>query len=165
MKATMPKVAGDDDISDLDDDSDSDDMPSDLDMDSDGDAVDIDGASDEGRSSDPEAESSEIDDDDALSLVENSDNDDLRSLDADAPDGLVAWDGDSDDPSEVGVAVEEEDEEWGGVKEGEVGNKRKRGSQDETAAKGKRKKLRNLPTFASYEDYAKMIEDGPEDFI
>lgn len=39
--------------------------------------------------------------------------------------------------------------------------KRKRDEEKD----GNRKKLRALPTFASYEDYAKMIEDGPEDNV
>jgi ribosome biogenesis protein MAK21 len=45
------------------------------------------------------------------------------------------------------------------------GEKRKRkgpGHEDERIRK---KKLRALPTFASYEDYARMIEDGPEEDI
>ena len=40
--------------------------------------------------------------------------------------------------------------------------RRKRGDDD---AKSRKKKLRSLPTFASYEDYAKLIDDEPEDNI
>lgn len=86
---------------------------------------------------------------DGLSLVEASDDEDLVSLDqgVDIPDGLIEYDG-SD-------ASDAEEEEWGGI-----GNtKRKR--KDEMG--GQKKKLKSLPTFATYEDYAKMIEDGPED--
>ena len=99
------------------------------------------------------------DDDDGLSLVEGSDNEDLISLDGELPDGLIAYDGsdvDDDDEDDGTEGV------WGGIsKPAASGTKRKR---DETKSE-KRKKLRSLPTFASYEDYAKMIEDGPEDFL
>ncbi|KAF7359226.1 Ribosome biogenesis protein MAK21 [Mycena sanguinolenta] len=95
----------------------------------------------------------EDDDDDDLSLAEGSDNEDLVPLDADFP-GLIDYDG-SDENGD-------EEEEWGGISQGdEGGKKRKR----EDSSIQKRKKLRSLPTFASYEDYAKMIEDGPEDDI
>ena len=33
------------------------------------------------------------------------------------------------------------------------------------AERDKKKRMRSLPTFATYEDYAKLIEDGPEDDI
>ncbi|KAG6841522.1 hypothetical protein C0991_010136 [Blastosporella zonata] len=136
MQKSMPKAAGDDE--DLMEESDEDDVPSDLDME------------------DSEDEAEAQDDDDALSLVEGSDNEDLISLDGDVPDGLIDWDGGSDggDPPEA-------DEEWGGIDDAPTGKKRKR----EETSREKRKKLRSLPTFASYEDYAKMIEDGPEDDI
>ncbi|KAH7886731.1 ribosome biogenesis protein [Phlebopus sp. FC_14] len=83
-----------------------------------------------------------------ISLAEGSDNDDLVAVD-DIPGGLLDYDG-SD--------AEDGGEEWGGFGDGE---KRKRGDKDE----GKRKKRKALPTFASYEDYAKMIEGAPEDDI
>ena len=83
-------------------------------------------------------------------MAEQSDNEDLVPLD-DIPQGLIEYDG-SDADSE---------EEWQGIDEGAVSKKRKR--NDEEASK--RKKPRSLPTFASYEDYAKMIEEGPEDDI
>jgi ribosome biogenesis protein MAK21 len=90
-------------------------------------------------------------DDDPLSLVEGSDNEDLVSLDGDIPEGLLDYEGsDSSD---------HEEEEWGGIENN--GTKRKRTD----TSRERRKKLRSLPTFASYEDYAKMIEDGPEDVL
>ncbi|KAJ2920556.1 hypothetical protein H1R20_g16538, partial [Candolleomyces eurysporus] len=82
---------------------------------------------------------SDMDDDedsDELSLVEGSDNEDLIPMDG-----------------------ESSDSEWGGI-EGDT-KKRKRGADE----KSKRKKLKALPTFASYEEYAKLIEEGPEDDI
>ncbi|KAF8063503.1 CBF/Mak21 family-domain-containing protein [Lyophyllum atratum] len=142
MKASMPKAIGDDeDIME-----DSDDLPSDLDMDDD-------------SGDEEQAESPDEDDDDALSLVEGSDNEDLISLDGDVPDGLIEWDG--SDGSDDENAPEEEGE-WGGLGEDAAGGKKRK--REETSRE-KRKKLRSLPTFASYEDYAKMIEDGPEDHI
>jgi ribosome biogenesis protein MAK21 len=127
----MPKIAGDNDL--LDDSSD--DVPSGLDDDSE--------VGDEGARS--------ADDDDVLSLVEGSDNEDLLPL-----NGLLTYNGsDAEDP--------EEDEEWGGISVPDDGDKKRKRGGD--GAREKRKKLRSLPTFASYEEYAKMIEDGPEDNI
>ena len=59
----------------------------------------------------------------------------------------------------------EEEGEWSGFGGDSLalGEKRKRkGGKEEQK---KRKKVRSLPTFASYEDYAKLIEEGPEDDI
>ncbi|KAJ7611600.1 CBF/Mak21 family-domain-containing protein [Roridomyces roridus] len=133
MQASMPRANGDDE--DLMEDSDE--LPSDLDDEDDG--------------------NSQLDDEDedALSLVEGSDNEDLVSLDGDIPAGLIEYDGSDGDDDE-----EEEEQEWGGITQG-GDKKRKR----EDSSNQRRKKLRSLPTFASYEDYAKMIEDGPEDDI
>ncbi|KAI0070805.1 CBF-domain-containing protein [Panus rudis PR-1116 ss-1] len=154
MKATMPAELQDDDL-----DEDSDDLASDLD-DSELEGNDSDAEpSEAGTDDDEEAEGGEEKDDDedgddALSLAEASDAEDLLPLDADIPDGLIEYDG-SDVPEN-----ENETEEWGGIG-GNANKKRKRGDDE----KNKRKKLRSLPTFASYEDYAKLIEDGPEDDI
>ena len=140
MQATMPKAAGD---SDLMEDSDSDDIMSDM-----GD-VDSDGSIEAEEKLNEDAEHL-----DALSLAEDSDNEDLLDLDEELPQGLIDYDGsDSDDDGNEG--------EWQGV--GATRNKRKRG--DETKGQSRRKKLRSLPTFASYEDYAKLIDEGPEDDI
>ena len=43
------------------------------------------------------------------------------------------------------------------------GKTRKRKGRGEEDERTRKKKLRALPTFASYEDYARMIEDGPEE--
>ncbi|KAF9466712.1 CBF/Mak21 family-domain-containing protein [Collybia nuda] len=137
MKATMPQAIGDDD--DLIEDSD--DLPSDFDQDLSSDEV--------------STYEHEIDGDDALSLVEGSGDEDLISLDGDIPDGLIDYDGsDADGDNE---------EEWGGIGGDANGGGKKR--KHEESSREKRKKLKSLPTFASYEDYAKMIEDGPEDDI
>ncbi|KAJ6620285.1 hypothetical protein B0H10DRAFT_2163550 [Mycena sp. CBHHK59/15] len=100
-----------------------------------------------------DASEADDNDDDALSLAEDSDNEDLIPLDGEFPGGLLDYDG-SDGEAE-------EEEEWGGINPNNVDKKRKR----EESSNQRRKKLRSLPTFASYEDYAKMIEDGPEDDI
>jgi ribosome biogenesis protein MAK21 len=134
----MPKIAGEDDLSD-----DSDDIPSGLeDNDSE----------DEGEEAGAGEEDDPASDEDALSLAEGSDNEDLLPFDS-----LITYDGSDADASAA------EEEEWGGIATNEdPGQKRKRGREE---AKERRKKMRSLPTFASYEDYAKMIEDGPEDNI
>ncbi|EKM50179.1 uncharacterized protein PHACADRAFT_264762 [Phanerochaete carnosa HHB-10118-sp] len=156
IKATMPADLQDDDLSD-----DSDDIPSGLDDNSDDDLgeVDEEEEEDEGEEDGDEDEDGaasladdDDDDDDALSLVEASDAEDLIPLDEDVPNGLIEYDGSN---------AEDEAEEWGGIS-GSTSKKRKRGGDEQDK---KRKKLRSLPTFASYEDYAKLIEDGPEDNI
>lgn len=137
MKASMPKVAGEDE--DLMEDSD--DLPSELDMENSS-------GNEEDEDLDREGE-----DGDGMSLAEGSDNDDLISLDGEVPEGLVEWDG-----SEA-----EEEAEWDGI-DGEDANGSKKRKRGETS-RDKRKKLRSLPTFASYDDYAEMIENGPDDDI
>jgi ribosome biogenesis protein MAK21 len=170
MKRTMPTDAEFDELSDSgsDDDDygvvfdeDDDEVPSGLDDDSEADSDDE--SIDDELGDDEEVEFSDDDEDlgsdsDALSLAEGSDNEDLVPLD-EIPDGLIEYDG-SDASDAAG-----DDGEWGGIDGGASKNlKRKRKGDEESSSKGKRKK-RKLPTFASYEDYAKMIEDGPEDDI
>ncbi|KIY43200.1 CBF-domain-containing protein [Fistulina hepatica ATCC 64428] len=92
------------------------------------------------------------DDDEDDGLAETSDNEDLTPFDG----GLIEFDG-----SENAGGEDENEDEWGGVDDSF--KKRKRSTQSDD--KLRRKKLKSLPTFASYEDYAKMIEDGPEDDI
>ncbi|KAL4252111.1 CBF/MAK21 family protein [Abortiporus biennis] len=147
MKATMPTELQDDALME---DSDSDELPSDLEDEDE--SIDAEDAEEgEGQSN---SEEEELDEDDALSMAEDSDADDLLPLDADLPDGLIDYEGSSG---------EEEVEEWGGFDGGlKASKKRKRGDDEK---KSNKKKLRSLPTFASYEDYAKLIEDGPEDNI
>ena len=86
----------------------------------------------------------DLDDDDDLSLAERSDAEEL-----------IDFDGDSEDASD-------NEEEWGGIGGDTKKRLRRQSGEDE---KRKRKKLKSLPTFASYEDYAKMIEDELEDNI
>lgn len=144
MKATNPDlVGGDDDISPDDDSSGGSEGLSDED----GDA----------ESDDAVPEEQDDDDDEDLSLAEGSDADDLIDLDDDIPEGLVEYPG-----SESGE-IDGEGGEWTGFGGGDAGTKRKRGGKHDDGKK--KKKLRSLPTFASYEDYAKMIEEGPEDDI
>src|ERR1700722_1065265 len=81
-------------------------------------------------------ENSEIDD---PSIAEGSDDEGLVSL-----DGLLEFDG------------PDEDEDVGGW-DGHDTKKRKH-----TGGKSSRKRTRiSLPTFASYEEYADMIDNGP----
>lgn len=138
----MPKIGGMENEDLLEDEDDA--VPSGLDI-SDG---------------DEQKESNHEDEDDGFSLAEGSDDEDLVPLSGDEPDGLVEWDGSASEEES-----EEQNEEWGGIGGGgdSAGNKKRK--REATAASGKSKKLRSLPMFASYDDYAKMIEDGPEDDI
>ncbi len=154
----MSSELQDDDLMEGSDDSD--DVPSGLDDLSD----DEEGSNSGDKEDEDEAEPSDNDEDgDAFSLAEGSDAEDLLPLDADVPMGLIDYDG-----SDAGSGSDAE--EWGGIssepqqKNGEGEGKRKR-VEEGGGRRAQRKKLRALPTFASYEDYAKLIEDGPEDNI
>ena len=142
----MPSELKDDGLMD-----DSDDIPSDLDAGSDVDLKDEEDEESEGE--DAEDDDDDGGNDDAFSLAEGSDADDLIPLE-DMPGGLIEF-SDVEDSGPIPA----EDEEWTGFS---GGNKKRKRGEDE--GKG-RKKKRALPTFASYEDYAKLIEDGPEDDI
>ncbi|KAF9260990.1 CBF-domain-containing protein [Marasmius fiardii PR-910] len=153
MKASMPKAEGDDDLlnnSDFDDDDDE--IPSGLDEVTDEDEDEDRELLDDDEDDEDDEDEEEPDDDENLSLAESSDNEDLVALDD--IQGLIEYDGSESE--------QQEEEEWGGITS-EATKKRKR----DTEEKGRkhRKKSRSLPTFASYEDYAKIIEDGPEDDI
>ena len=110
-----------------------------------------------------ESESEEDNDDGSqLSLVEDSDGDDLIGLDdVEVPDGLIEYESDGNGGSDVS-AGDDADGEWTGLGgESKTHGKRKRGKVGEQG----KKRRRALPTFATYEDYAKLIEEGPEDDI
>ncbi|KAF8431689.1 CBF/Mak21 family-domain-containing protein [Boletus edulis BED1] len=136
MQATMPGEEGDEAFLEEDYDIDDDEL-----------------LSDPNASSNSTAEGSEGFDEgeigDSTSFAEGSDDDDLVVVD-DIPNGLIEYDG-SD-------AETEQDREWGGIS---GGDKRKWNDKSQTG----RKKRKTLPTFASYEEYARMIEDGPEDDV
>lgn len=149
---------------DISDDEDS--IPSGLDEDDDRDSLaDLRDSGDSGDDAEEPSEVYEDDDDDQLSLVESSGAEDLIPLDeAEAlvfKDGLIDWPADEGGSSDG----ENEDGEWGGFGGGSpvLGEKRKRKGGME--GREKRKKVRSLPTFASYEDYAQLIEEGPDDDI
>jgi ribosome biogenesis protein MAK21 len=85
------------------------------------------------------------------SIAEGSGDDDLLPF-----RGLIEYDG--SDTSEE----KEEEESWLGV--GTPAANKKRTNEVDTRPR-KRKKRETLTAFASYEDYARMIEDAPEDNI
>ncbi|OCB86684.1 CBF-domain-containing protein [Sanghuangporus baumii] len=118
--------------------------------------------------------------DEALSLAEASDAEDLISLnDIELPEGLIAYHSSSD--PEASHSSSEAETEWEGFSDSDpdnavgrkpkvVSNKKRKREKGSGRAKGeenknKRRKLRSLPTFATYEDYAKLIEGEPEDNI
>jgi len=140
MKASMPKVDGEgEDLIDGDN-LDGDDE---IIFDDDSETEPLDDQQDQG------VEHGDLDDSDAdMSLAEASDDDDLVPL-----DGLIEFDG-----SDASDAFEEG--EWIGIE-----NRNGKRKREETGKAAHRKKLRSLPTFASYDEYAKMIEEEPEDNI
>lgn len=123
-----------------------------LSDDSDSDGADVDYSSDEGGEEAEAAEESDDEiDDDAGDRDEVSDDDDFPSFDDSDDEDLIPLD---EMPDEVlGGSDEEEEEE-----DEEAGAKRKR--RDER--KERRKKRKEMPAFASYEDYAKLIEEGSD---
>lgn len=145
----MPGPDADLDISD----DDSDELPSglsDLD-DSDSDAGSDPGVPMPGGSDSEEMELLDLEADgndpsDSDSALEE-DEDDLIALSDEAPDDI---------PHQS--AFEPEDSEA-------VSGKRKPAAADTQKGGRKKRRLGQLPTFASYEDYAEMIENGPEDDI
>lgn len=144
---------------------DEDSILSDLDPDDDRSLGGLEDLEESGDSAEELSEADDDDGDDKLSLVESSDAEDLIPLDeANAlafKGGVIDWPEDEGDSSDGEV----EDEEWTGFggNSPALGEKRKRkGGKEEPKRK---KKARSLPTFASYEDYAKLIEEGPEDDI
>ncbi|KAI6024245.1 ribosome biogenesis protein [Pisolithus marmoratus] len=180
MKATMPAMEGDDELpSELDDDfpselgeeededllseSDEEDPPSELDDQEDKDvSFEHDDENDEEVSFGQDDEEDEASDggdadtpEDAFSLAEASDDDDLLAIDD--VHGLLEY-----DRSDASAGDGEGNDEPTGFGGGRDKRKRKGKGEDKER---KRKKRKTLPTFASYEDYAKMIEDGPEDNV
>lgn len=158
MKASMPLRAGDNEDVDDDDDDDLTGETEDLPSPSISDVEDalLGSGSDEEASTTLEEDRGDDfdnDDDDESSLPEASDAADLQDL-AEASVDLIEYD-------VVGSVAEEWTGLGGGVDVTDNKRKRSRGGND--GAPARRKKLRSLPTFASYEDYARMIEDGPEE--
>jgi ribosome biogenesis protein MAK21 len=163
MKATMPRVDGDEDIPDasdvdLDDSEDggfdfgADDDSSDNGDDSSEDEQDA-AEEDEAVEGQDEDEDEEIDDEDDLGFAEGSDAEDLLDLDAELPAGLVPVHGPESD---------QEQDAWGGIDTTSASKKRSANGESRSA---KRRKLRSLPTFASADDYAALIDGTPEDNV
>lgn len=158
MKASMPKEL------DISDDEGS--IPPGLDEDDDGDSpTNLQDSEDSGDDAEEPSEVCEDDGDDQLSLAESSNAEDLIPLDeAEAlafRDGLIDWPADEGGSSDGEI----KDEEWGGFGDGSPASGKKRKWKGGAEGQKKRKRVRSLPTFASYEDYAKLIEEGPDDDV
>lgn len=86
-------------------------------------------------------------------------SDDGEFQDFDDGEGLVGSDDEIDFPDGLGESSEEEEEEERVSTKGA-----KRTAQGEGQKKSKRQKLKDLPEFASVEDYAQYLESSDEDF-
>ena len=140
MKSSMPDAAG------LDSDE-SDSLPEDLYSDSD------DGLEPMAKNSNDEGDS----DEGSLGSGFEEDDDDIVGSDADAPDGLLRLSSDE-------AQGEDEEEEWGGIGTGAVATEKKRKAKDQpNGGRGKKRRLRDLPTFASAEQYARLIDEADEE--
>jgi len=99
----------------------------------------------------------------ALDFAES--DDDLLASDAELPDGLFDPDGEFSSDSEATA------EEWGGV-DANTGKKRKSSpkskhsfGEGDGGKDRKKRKIKHLPTFASLEDYERLIDQTPADNI
>ncbi|KIJ40346.1 hypothetical protein M422DRAFT_174030 [Sphaerobolus stellatus SS14] len=119
---------------------------------------------------DSEAEGKEIggkvdDSDDNGSIGDfMEDEEDLVSTDGENLDRLMVYPSGSEDGSDADEEAGAE-EEWGGFGGSEQKSRKRGREKDEGEKPGKRQKKQKLATFASYEDYAAMIENGQEDDI
>jgi ribosome biogenesis protein MAK21 len=155
MKASLPKAEEDEDDEDVDDGDDVDDDDSRVDH-----SIQ-DSESDEHASSDTDAE----EDEDASSGAEDDMNGrwEIDSVGFSGAEGSV-----NPDPLRTPVETYRHDQAGSdtqvlpALSGGKTRKRKGRGDEDDRTRK---KKLRALPTFASYEDYARMIEDGPEENI
>lgn len=150
MQETMPGPKADLDL--MEDSEDSDSIPSGLDDMSDSNAEeDVSGVEED--ASEAVSASDDADEPDA---VEN-DEDSSDAVDfAEDEDDLIDSDADELDDQLIPSAFEPEDSEA-------VTGKRKPSEEDTQKGGRKKRKLGALPTFASYEDYAKLIEGAPEE--
>lgn len=100
------------------------------------------------EASDEEADSADDSGSDA-GLNFEEEEDDLVGSNDEAPDGLLHF------------SSEDEPGEWGGIGTTVLG--KRKGKAEETTGKKKKRKLRDLPLFASFEDYEGLIDAEPED--
>ena len=85
----------------------------------------------------------------------DEDDDDLVGSDIDAPDGLLHFRPDGEAQGE---------EEWGGIGTGATAARKKRKAKEQPDGRRRKKqRLRDLPTFASVEQYAKLIDEADEE--
>ena len=114
MNAALPKVDGDEDLMEnSEDDLVEEDVDEDINFDDDSELAP---SNEEDEDVGDENKADESDDEEALSLVEALDNEDLLSLDGDVPEGLIKHDG-SDVSDEEAV----EERGWGGISKGYPG--------------------------------------------
>jgi ribosome biogenesis protein MAK21 len=159
IKASLPKADEDEDDEDVDDDDDVDDE------DSPGDHSIQDSESDEHAFSDTDTDT-DTDTGEYEEASSDAEDDNNANCEFDGV-GISGVDGsvnpDSLEPRSKLTVYDQAGSDAQvspALSGGETRKRKGRGDEDERTRK---KKLRALPTFASYEDYARMIEDGPEE--
>lgn len=136
MKSSMPEVAGPDS-----DESDS--VPEDLDGDSE--VPTEENLNEEGDNKEDDSE-----------FGFGEDEDDLVGSDVDAPDGLLRLSSNEE--------AQEEVEEWGGIDaDATITRKKRKAHNQSDGDRRKKRRLRDLPTFASARQYAKLIDEADEE--
>ncbi|KAG8807220.1 hypothetical protein FRC17_004592 [Serendipita sp. 399] len=112
----------------------------------------------EQEESDEDSGSEEASDNDEPFDLAMDDESDIVGSDADAPEGLLTFGSDGS----------EGEGDWQGVESTVLGKRKKGGKQaveGDDGRKRKKRRLKDLPLFASMEDYEALIDAQPEDNI
>ncbi|KIO24342.1 hypothetical protein M407DRAFT_213031 [Tulasnella calospora MUT 4182] len=107
--------------------------------------------------SDEETHSEE--DDDIPSDLEGPSSDEDGDSKVEGSDGFGDMLEEDDDLIPFDEDASHDEDEWGGLSE----SKKRKNSKGAEGGRKKKQRLSGIPTFASYEDYAKMIDEAPEE--
>ncbi|KAG8911303.1 hypothetical protein FRC00_006735 [Tulasnella sp. 408] len=104
-------------------------------------------------------ESNSEDEDDIPSDLEGPSEDEDEGSKADGSDSFGDMLEDEDDLIPFDEDASQDEDEWGGLSE----SKKRKNNKETEGGRKKKRRLGGVPTFASYEDYAKMIDEAPEE--
>ncbi|KAG9047058.1 hypothetical protein FS837_003144 [Tulasnella sp. UAMH 9824] len=104
-------------------------------------------------------ESNSEDEDDLPSDLEGPSEDEDEGNKTDGSDSLGDMLEHEDDLIPFDEDASQDEGEWGGLSE----SKKRKNNKETEGGRGKKRRLAGVPTFASYEDYAKMIDEAPEE--
>lgn len=104
-------------------------------------------------------ESNSEDEDDIPSDLEGPSEDEDEGSKAEGSDSFGDMLEDEDDLIPFDEDASQDEDEWGGLSE----SKKRKNNKETEGGRKKKRRLAGVPTFASYEDYAKMIDEAPEE--